>query len=393
MDIEKIRYDTPSCEQQIYLNNAGAALVPKQVDKAILDYLLLEEQQGGYHAQQTMAVALENVYVKIAELLNCDAHEIALTHSATEAWHLLMHSIDWQSGDVILTTPLEYNSFYLTYLQLKKRHALEIEIIPIKQGKLELDFLKSKLSNKVRLVSVAHTGSHGGVIVDAIQVGDMLRTHSCYYALDVAQTIGQIPIDVRVVQCDFLIATGRKFLRGPRGTGFIYINRERFHEVIPFFASAEHAEFDLVNDDYKLEINRASQLETWETSYALRLGLSAAVEYAQALSLKAISTRIENLSTYFYQQLLSKTKLQPISFDPHNAIISCSSPVEVGLVKNTLERRKKPIRANLWSTHSSPLMNFTQLKKLLRFSLHYYNTHAEIDETIDTLCEIINNNK
>lgn len=227
LNIEQIRNETPGCKYVLHFNNAGAALPPQPVLQAIKDHLDLEATIGGYEAAQCALDKIQKFYETAAHLIHCQPEEIAFLENATRAWDMAFYSFKFNPGDKILTCASEYASNYLAFLHRAKHVGVSIEIIQNdSSGQLDLDALKRKIDRRVKLIAITHIPTQGGLINPAAEVGKIANAHHIPYLLDTTQSIGQLPIDVQEIGCDFLCATGRKFLRGPRGTGFLYAKKK-----------------------------------------------------------------------------------------------------------------------------------------------------------------------
>ncbi len=234
MNIAEAREHTPACSELIHFNNAGASLSPLPVHQRLLQHLMLEQRIGGYEAAQQEASAVENFYTAFGRLLHCHPDEIAYAESATHAWNSLFHAIPLQRGQRILTGQSEYASNYMAFLQLARLKDLHIDVIPNDEhGRICLDRLAAAISDDVGLIALTHVPSQSGVIHPAAEVGKLARAHGIFYLLDACQSAGQIHLDVAELGCDMLTGTGRKYMRGPRGTGFLYVRREALATLQP----------------------------------------------------------------------------------------------------------------------------------------------------------------
>ena len=279
IDVRRARLETPGCAHVLHFNNAGAALMPQCVLEAVTGHLQLEAQIGGYEAAERRHEAIAGVYRSLATLLGCTPDEVAVVENATRAWDMAFYAIPLRPGDRILTAQAEYVSNYLAFLQVAQRTGALIEVIPNDEsGQISLDALRDRIDEHVRLIAITHVPTNGGLVNPAAEVGQVARAAGVLYLLDACQSVGQMPVDVATVGCDILSGTGRKFLRGPRGTGFLYVRHAVLDRLEPPFVDV-HAATWTARDRYELRPD-ASRFENWETNYAARLGLGAAVDYA-----------------------------------------------------------------------------------------------------------------
>lgn len=224
MNIEQLRADTPAVAQLIHFNNAGAALMPTPVIEAVTRHIQLEASLGGYEAAGQQAAGIEQVYGSIGRLLNAAPDEIAVIENATRAWDMAFYSLPLQRGDVLLTSATEYAGNYIPYLQLKQQRGIEIRIIANDEhGQVSLPALQTMLEDeRVALISLPVIATNGGPVQPIEQIGALARAAGVLYLLDACQGAGQMPLDVQKIGCHMLTATSRKYLRGPRGMGFVH---------------------------------------------------------------------------------------------------------------------------------------------------------------------------
>jgi len=388
MNIAEIRSQTSGCASVLHFNNAGASLMPDPVRDAVIEYLIEESNFGGYETAEARYDELNQVYASIADLINAKPDEIAILENATSAWNMAFWGISFQPGDRILTSVSEYASNYISYLKLKEKIDIDLEVIPNDEyGQTSVQALKKKLDDSVKLISITHIPTNSGLVNPAEKIGTIAKEHGILYLLDACQSIGQYPVDVNKIGCDMLSATGRKYLRAPRGTGFLYVREKILNKLSPPFPDLHAAEW---KTPQSFEVRKdARQFENWESNYAAVIGLKKAVEYADSIGIDFIWSRIRQLATKLRTSLASINKI-----DVHDqGEIKCGIVTFTvsGFSARNIKELLKSYHINVSvSTQNSTLIDMKNrnLKELVRASVHYYNTEKEIAEMISVLKSI-----
>jgi cysteine desulfurase/selenocysteine lyase len=385
LDIARLRADTPACERLIHFNNAGASPMPTPVYRAVLDHLALEQTIGGYAAEDGAEQALEDFYDAFAALLSCDRSEIAYVENATRAWDMAFYSLPLKEGDRILTVEAEYVSNFLAFLHQARRRGLEIDVAPSDaSGQVDLDAMERMIGQNTRLIALTHIPTQGGLVNPAEDVGRIARRHGITYLLDACQSVGQMPLDVRKIGCDLLSGTGRKFLRGPRGTGFLYVSKAIIDRLDPPFIDLHAATWTDARS-YELRPD-ARRFENWESYVAGRVGLRAAVRYALALGLDPIRDRVTMLAEQLRASLseLPGVKVQDLG-RVRSGIVTFTKDDEA---PRDIQARLRAANIGVSvSSRSSAQLDFGRrgLSQVVRASVHYFNTEEEIETFCRTL--------
>lgn len=388
-DVGRARGETPGCRFVIHFNNAGASLPPVCVTESVISHIRREAEIGGYEAEAEVLPQLERTYASAARLLGCDRNEIALCESATRAWDMAFYSLPLAAGDRVLASMSEYSSNYIAMLHCASQTGATIEPIPNDDsGALSIPALEQMIDNRVKLIAVTHVGTNGGLVNPAADVGRLASAAGITYLLDATQSVGQMPIDVKQIGCDMLCATGRKYLRGPRGTGLLYLKREVAETLTPPFLDNFAAEWTS-KESYKISPG-ARRFETWECNCANRIGLGTAIDYALQWGLDAIQQRVV---------FLAETLRSRLADIPGVAVRDVGKE-RCGIVTFTVADRscaeiRAALTANSINVWTSPMMSTRLdmeargLSELVRASVHYYNSEEEIERFILALISIV----
>lgn len=385
LDLARVRADTPGLDERIQLLACGSAIMPTPVFDAVHEHLQLERRLGGYEAHAARATELDAVYDGIAQLVNARPCEIALVENATAAWCQAFYALEFEPGDRILSSDAEYSANYLAFLQRAKRDGIVIDVAPSDaSGAVDVDALEALIGPRTRLISLTWMPTNGGLVNPAAAVGAIANRHGIPYLLDACQAVGQTPVDVQALGCDFLSATGRKFLRGPRGTGFLYVAKPWIERLEPAMIDMFAAEWT-ARDAYTLRTD-ARRFENWENAYALRAGLGAAARYAMDVGLEAIEARARALAERLRKGLdgMSGARVRDAGSERSAIVSFMLDGVAPREAVATLRERQVHIGA---SNPSSTRLDAEAraLPTLLRAAPHYYNTEAEIDRTLEAL--------
>lgn len=385
IDIDRIRAETPGVAEVTHLLASGSSLMPDTVVNAIVEHTLLEARIGGYEAQFEQSAQLDAVYDDIASLIGANRREIAVVENATVAWCQIFYALPLNPGDRVLTCEAEYAANYVAFLQRAKRDGIIIEIVPSDEtGAVDLEVMQAMIDDRVALIAMTWIPTNGGLVNPAADVGKIARQHKIPFLLDGCQAVGQMPVDVEQLGCDFLSATGRKFLRGPRGTGFLYVRQDRIETLEPAMIDHFAAPWTEM-DRYELRSD-ARRFETWENSYALRAGLGAAAVYAMTIGLGVIQERAWRLANELRGKLtdLKGAKLHDIGAERCAIVSFTVDGLVAGEAVDNLHAQGICIGTSDPSSTRIDAQS-RHLPTVMRAAPHYYNTSEELDLLVAAL--------
>ena len=389
IDIDQVRAETPGCSSVVHFNNAGSSLPPQAVLDTVVEYLTTEATIGGYEIVADRDEALSSVYEQASALIGGEPRNWAFVESATRAWNAAFSALRFTPGDRVLTTKAEYPSNMAGLLRAKEIQGVEVEIVPDDEhGQVDVSALESMLDERTRLVSITHVPTQGGLINPAVRVGEVLRDTPILYQLDACQSAGQMVVDIDEIGCDILSFTGRKFLRGPRGTGMVWASDTALDQMsnpagVDMQGATWDSPFTITPDP------SAGRFEPYEVFFAGKVGLAEALRYANTIGMANIEQRNRSLAAQLRDGLsaLPGVTVQDKGADRCAIVTFSVDGREPAAIRDTLRARSINLSV---TAQASARLDFPErnLDDILRASVHYFNTEAEIDLLIEAITDL-----
>lgn len=388
-DIARARAETRACNDIIHFNNAGSSLMPTPVSAVLHEYLQQEERFGGYETAESEHDRIEHFYRATAALLNCAPDEVAYVENATRAWDMAFYAFTFASGDRILTTVSEYVSNIIAYNQQAKRYGVEVIFVPNDEhGQIDLRALANLIDERVKLISISHIPTGGGLVNPAGEVGKIARSAGIPFLLDSCQGVGQLPLDVEEIGCDILSGTGRKYLRGPRGTGLLYVRRGLIEQLEPPMLDLHAAQL-LTPTEYVIRAD-ARRFENWEQYFGGKVALGSAIDYALGWGLEAIRDRIYSLATKLRRRLaqIDGVTVTDEGVEQCGIVTFMAAQCSAMAIKQAMAAEQINVST---SSPGGTMVSYQQrgLTEVVRASVHYFNTEQEIDHFVTMLQRIL----
>jgi cysteine desulfurase/selenocysteine lyase len=387
IDIAELRTQTPGCKHVIHFDHAGSSLMPQSVIDAVVNHTIREGQIGGYAAEDEAQMRIDAVYDLTAGLIGAEPHEIAMIENATRAWDMAFYAIPFRLGDRILTAKAGYHSNVIAFYQMRKR-GVSVEVVPNDDhGQIDIEALDRMMDERVRLVAISHMPTNGGLVQPAEEIGAVVRRWQAYYLLDACQSAGQKPLNVRAMGCHILSASARKYLRGPRGQGFLYVDQAIVGELEPPVLDG-HAARWTSRDSYEI-LPDARRFENWERSYANILAMGEAIRLANQLGADAIWAIVQERAALLRSRLVevpgvTVTDVGQVKSGIVSFISAAESPEEIA--RHLKARRINVTTSSVASTRFD--MEDRGLDKVVRASVHYLTTDEEIELLVSAVREL-----
>lgn len=390
IDVAKVRADTSGCEDVLHFNNAGSSLPPRQMVDSMIDYLRAEELTGGYEIAAERAADLDDFYAATATYLNCQPSEVAMSVSAADAWWRAFASVPLESGDRILVGHSEYQANAFAWLQARDRGVI-IDIVPNDpSGVFDTEAFAEMLDERVKLVSLTMVAMTNGAVHPAAEVGAILREsgHESIYLLDACQAAGQLPLDVQELGCHFLSYTGRKFMRGPRGTGVLYAHPDVYGKLGPTpFIDGRSAQWTAVDTfDY---MPGAARFEFGEFGYGAKIGLGVATRYMLDLGVDAIQHRVGELASLLRFDLSAIPGVRVLDTGRHQSGIVTFDVAGTPALDVQQSLAKQAINVSAPGVLLAQLeLGPRSIEAVVRAGVHYYNNEEEVARFCEAIASL-----
>jgi cysteine desulfurase / selenocysteine lyase len=390
-DIEALRAETPGCAMGAHFNHAGSSLPTRATMAAITEHLQRESLYGGMEAAAGALEQIEAARSDAAALVGAPASEIAFTSRGSAGFGFVFAALPrLAGGDRILVGRQEWGGNLATMRAAADRVGATVEAIPCREdGSADPDALSAMIDDRIRLISLTWLPANGGLINDAAAIGRVARAAGVPYIIDAGQALGQIPVDVAALGCDMLKGACRKHLRGPRGTALLYVRTS-------FLASLEPAFLDVLSgpwvDGGPTRRSDARLFESAEAPVALLLGLGVALKQVRAIGIGAIRARVRQLADDLRARLaeIKGVTLHDLGHERSGLVSFTVQGLGAQEVRSRLARQRIAVGAN--GVPYTPLdMTARNLREIVRASVHYYNTAAEIERLVSAVASIAAN--
>lgn len=400
LNIDQLRADTRGVETVTHLNNCGASLPPSVVVDAVIEHLRAEETNGPYEAAAFAGESVTALYQNAASLLGCKDSELAYCDSASRAWNSFVYSLKFKPSDRVLVSVLEFGSGLIAVQHAAERAGATVEILPVDDaGRVSLEDLRHYLSGQPpALVAITHAAAHCGSVNPICEIGKLVKETGSLYLVDACQSVGQMPVDVNEIFCDALTITGRKWIRGPRGTGLLFVRQGLSATISPVTSDLVSADYlvlpDKITGSHVQIREDARRFELWERNIAGAIGLGAALRYLLDLRQSSLDVydRIRELAQYTAEELRNIDGVDV--WAPPHAESGIVGFVVRGVAPSVVKAASRDAGINIstMSDYDAPLDFLRrQSDSVCRVAPHYFNLREEVDQLISIIRKLTQN--
>jgi isopenicillin-N epimerase len=356
----------------INLNNGGVSPSPRIVTEALVRYIWQQEDATAYTMWQILEPQCETIRTGLAEMFGCDREEIAITRNASESLEILLMGMDFKPGDEILTTTQDYPRMLTTLRQRERREGLKLKLIQIPIPPRNLDEIvaafEKGITNRTRLILISHQINITGQITPVKAVCELARAKGIETIVDGAHSFGQFDFKQKDLGCDYFGTSLHKWLYSPKGTGLLYVKRDKIEKLWPLMA----AESKQAPDIRKFE-------EIGTHSAAPKLAIGESLLFHNGIGGKRKEARLRYLSRYWMNKLKDLPKVRfNTSFDPNQSCAIANVHIE--------GTNPSAIGSYLFSKHhifTTPIIH--EEFQGIRITPNVYTTLGELDR----FCEVM----
>lgn len=393
MDIKKIREDMPLCKQYAYLDTAAAAPPPIQVVDAMTDYLQKTAYLGPYlpEFRKETYEKVDKIREQVAAFIGAKAEELAFSKNGTEAINMIANGLDWKEGDEVILADCEFHSNFVPWLALKEKGKITLKVLKTgESGKVNVSRMESMITEKTRLITVSHLPNASGALQPIEEICKIARKYGVLTLINASQTLGMVPINVYTLGCDFLVACGRKGLRGPEGSGILFMREELIKSMTPSTLGWGGTVWDFETNEYSF-LPIAKRMEAGCPLVPNIIGLGAAVEYGNQIGVNTIYERVKSLTSYLIEKVSTIPNVSiygPSNQEDRFAILPFNiEGIPPENIMKFLEDNGIIIEAG--SFMANTMLQQYGISKMARISLHYFNTKEEIDKAISLIHQMM----
>jgi len=377
IDIAAVRRALPSLESMVYLNSGGCGIAAEPVVQALLAATARQERQS-FAVWEAMQQELEAARARLAALIGAAPAEFAFTRNATDGVNLVMAGLPWHGDEEVIITSQEHPAMLFPWFYAQQRGWLKVKLLTVEPDpQATLRHLEDLLTPQTRLIGVSHVSCQTGIRLPVLDICRLAAEHGILSLVDGAQAVGQFPVNVKQIGCDFYTGNGHKWLQGPKGTGFLYVRRERLAELLPMHVGAGCGESFSLENGLRLKPT-GQRFEYGTQALAPYLAWPAALDWLENLGWANVEARQRALAAYLRQRLSAQpgiTLHTPLDWENSSALTTFSVVDRHGTdLANELRGQ---------GIHTRPVAEFDAL----RISTAYFNTEAEIDRLLVALGE------
>ncbi len=374
--IEDWRTEFPVTKSYVYMNHAGVAPISSRVQKAMVAFVNDATVNGAVNVE-TWGETAELCRSNAAQLINADATEVAFMKNTTQGILIAANGIDWNDGDNVVTTSVEFPANVYPWWSLKERYGVETRMVPEREGRILLEDIIAAVDEKTRVVTISHVEFASGFRNDIKALGKICSEQDIWFVVDAIQSLGAIEVDVKACHVDILAADGHKWLLAPEGAAIFYCTKDKLERIINTnvgWASVVNPR-DFLNYDLTQKPD-ATRFEEGSYNSVGLYGLNAAIALLIEVGISQIETRLLHLTTQLINGLIAKG---------YRVITPREETERAGIVVFENNQHTPTELFELLNNHN---IITAERGRGVRVSPHFYNTESEIALLLEVLPDV-----
>lgn len=386
-DVYKIREDFPVLKEVTYLDNAATSQKPVSVIEAVDGYFRHycgNYGRGAHRLSRRTTEKYEDSRDAVASFFNVPSRNVIFTRNATESLNMAANGMDWSKGDHVITTVVEHHSNLLPWIRLRER-GVDVTVVDSDEtGFVSPDTIDEAVTDRTKVIAMTYVSNFFGGAQDVRGVVKVAKKHDVKCLIDASQAAGEMPLDLKEIDCDFVAMPGHKGLLGPQGTGILYARNPE--SLRPSYVGGGTVHM-VTTESFSFD-DIPSRFEYGTPNIPGVIGLGAGVEYVRKLGTENIKSHVNRLSDECAKRLSEIPQVDTYGPDKRESLVSFNvqnvNPHDVAMILD--ETKKICVRSGQHCAQTA--LARLKITGSARASFGCYSTIEEVDMLANAVAAI-----